>query len=98
METTTHQPPLYWRTCLALMILLAMTWSIGYLDLGLFNLVIALAISMSKALLVVLLFMHVNIGSRVLRVAAVAGIVWLGILLVHTLADYLTRGWVPLNH
>ena len=98
METTTHSPRIYWRTCAGLMFLLALTWSIGYVDLGLFNLVIALAISITKALLVAVFFMHIRAGSRVLRLAAVTGIIWLLIMLSLTLADYLTRGWVPLNH
>jgi len=45
METTTHSPRVYWKTCAALMALLAVTWSIGYVNLGSFNLVVALAIS-----------------------------------------------------
>lgn len=98
METITHQPKTYWKTCGALMLLLALTWSIGYLDLGLFNLVVALTISTAKALLVVLLFMHIRGSSRLLHLAATAGVIWLLILLSLTLADYFTRGWVPLNH
>ena len=80
------------------MALLALTWSIGYVDLGLFNLIVALAIAITKALLVALFFMHIKGSSRLLHLAAMAGVIWLLFLLVFTLADYLTRGWVPLNH
>jgi cytochrome c oxidase subunit 4 len=98
MDTTTHPPKLYWKTCGALMVLLALTWSIGYIDLGSFNLVVAVAIAISKAILVALFFMHIKGSSRLLHLAATAGIVWLLILLSLTLTDYLTRGWVQLNH
>lgn len=92
MAITTHSPTLYWKTCAALMALLALTWSIGYVNLGSFNLVLALTISISKALLVALFFMHIKGGSRLLHLAAVAGIIWLIILLGLALSDYLTRG------
>ena len=98
METATHPPKIYWRTCVALMLLLALTWSIGYVDLGMFNVIIALAIAIIKALLVVLFFMHIKGSSRLLHLAMSVGVIWLFIMLSLTLTDYFTRGWVPLNH
>jgi cytochrome c oxidase subunit 4 len=98
METTTHPPKTYWKICGALMLLLAFTWSVGYADLGLFNLILALAIAITKALLVALFFMHVKSSSRLLQLAATVGVIWLLIMLSLTLSDYFTRGWVPLNH
>jgi cytochrome c oxidase subunit 4 len=97
METTTHPPKLYWKTCGALMLLLALTWSIGYVNLGLFNLVVALTISVAKALLVGLFFMHLKGGSRLLHLAAVTGFIWLIILLSLTLGDYVTCGHITYN-
>jgi cytochrome c oxidase subunit 4 len=76
------------------MALLAVTWTIGYVNLGLFNLVIALAISISKALLVALFFMHIKGSSRVLHLAAAAGVIWLLILFSLTLTDYFTRDFL----
>lgn len=90
--TTTHSPKLYWKNCVALMLLLALTWGIGYVDLGPFNLIVALAIAITKAMLVVLFFMHIKGGSRLLHLAAGAGILWLLIMFVLTLSDYFTRG------
>jgi cytochrome c oxidase subunit 4 len=80
------------------MLLLAATWSIGYVNLGMFNVIVALAIGITKALLVALFFMHIKGSSRLLHVAATVGIIWLLIMLSLTLGDYFTRGWVPLNH
>ena len=93
MPTTTHPPKLYWKTCTALMLLLALTWGIGYINLGLFNLVIALTIALMKAGLVALFFMHIKGSNRLLQLAAVTGAMWLLILILLTLSDFLTRGW-----
>ncbi len=91
MQTTTHSPKLYWKTCGALIALLALTWAIGYVDLGSFNLIVALAIALTKSTLVVLFFMHIKGRNRLLQLAAIVGVMWLLILVALTLSDYLTR-------
>lgn len=73
------------------MLLLALTWAIGYVDLGPFNLIVALAIGITKAMLVVLFFMHIGGSNRLLHLAAAGGVLWLFILLTLTFADYITR-------
>ena len=102
METNsanrTYPAKTYWKNCVGLMLLLALTWCIGYVNLGMFNVVIALAIAIMKVLLVALFFMHVKGSSPLLRLAATVGVIWLLIMLSLTLADFFTRGWVPLNH
>ena len=98
METTSHPAKVYWRNCAALMLLLALTWYVGYLDLGMFNLIIALIIAVTKAMLVALFFMHLKSSSPLLRLAATVGVIWFLIMLSFTLGDYFTRGLVPLNH
>jgi cytochrome c oxidase subunit 4 len=98
METATHPAGIYCRNCAALMLLLVLTWAIGYINLGMFNVIIALAIAIIKALLVALFFMHIKGSSRLLHLAASVGVIWLLIMLSLTLADYFTRGWVSLNH
>jgi cytochrome c oxidase subunit 4 len=84
------EPKVYVWTCVALLALLAATWVIAYVDLGPFNLIVALAVAIVKAILIALFFM--------LHLAAVAGAIWLLFLISLTLGDYLTRGWVPLDH
>ena len=91
METATHPTKIYWRNCAVLMLLLALTWCIGYINLGMFNVIIALAIAITKALLVALFFMHIKGSSRLLHLAAAAGVIWLLILFSLTLTDYFTR-------
>jgi cytochrome c oxidase subunit 4 len=92
------QPKVYVRTCIALLVLLAATWMIAYVDLGPFNLIFALAIAITKAIVIALFFMHVKGSSRLLHLAAVAGLLWLLFMISLTLGDYYTRGWVPLGH
>jgi cytochrome c oxidase subunit 4 len=97
MEEVT-QPKVYARTCIALLALLALTWTVAYIDLGPFNLIVALAVAIAKAIIIALFFMHIKGSSRLLHLAAVAGVIWLLFLISLTLGDYITRGWVPLNH
>ena len=62
-------------------------------DLGALNTVVALTIAVFKAALVVLFFMHVKYSTRLTWAVVVGSVFWLGILLVLTLSDYLTRAW-----
>src|SRR5213593_3306357 len=97
MEEVT-QPKVYVRTCVALLALLALTWSIAYVDLGPLNLLVALGVAIATAIVIALFFLHIIGSSRLLHLAAVAGMIWLLFLISLTLADYIPRGWVPLNY
>ena len=81
----------YVGTFVALMALLGITIMAGYIDLGVLNLPIAMAISLAKTLLIILFFMHVWHGSRLTWVIAGAGFFWLMLLLVLAMTDYRTR-------
>lgn len=63
-------------------------------DFKQFNTVIAMTIAVTKALLVILFFMHVRYGSRLVMLVVAAGFFWLAIMLVLTLSDYRTREWL----
>ena len=76
----------------ALMVLTVATWLVAQADLGWANDVVALTIAVTKALLVLLFFMHVRYSTRMTVLTATAGFFWLGILLFLTLNDYWTRG------
>jgi cytochrome c oxidase subunit 4 len=90
-----HVVPLriYYAVFATLMVLTGVTVGVAYIDLGPMNTVVALAIACFKALIVVLYFMHVKYSTRLVKLSIVAGLYWLGILMVLTLGDYLTRGW-----
>jgi cytochrome c oxidase subunit 4 len=77
-----------------LMLLTALTVGAAFVDLGALNTPIALTIAVVKALLVILFFMHVWYGTRLTAVVVSAGFFWLGIMIVLTLSDYLSRGWL----
>lgn len=96
---TVHITPrrTYYLVFAALMILTATTTGVAFIDMGPFNVVVALVIAFIKATLVVLFFMHVLHVTHLTKVFVVAGIVWLAILIALTLNDYLTRGWEPIS-
>lgn len=79
----------------ALMVLLTTTAVVSRFDLGVGNPVIALVIGASKAILIVLFFMNARFAHPVAKVFAGVGFFWLGILLILTMNDYVSRGWVP---
>jgi cytochrome c oxidase subunit IV len=75
----------------ALMVLTIVTWLVAQVNLGWANDVVALTIAVTKALLVLLFFMHVRYSTRMTILTATAGFFWLAILIGLTLTDYLTR-------
>lgn len=93
-----HVVPLgvYYRVFAALMILLILTLLAAVPDLGSLNILIALTIAVVKALLIVLYFMHVRWSGKLIWVFAGAAVLWLGILFLYTLTDYVSRGWLPI--
>ena len=85
---------MYYAVFAALMVGTALTVLVAFYDLGAMNNVLMLGIAMTKALLVILFFMHVRWATRLTWVVAASGFVWLVILFGITMSDYLTRGWV----
>jgi cytochrome c oxidase subunit 4 len=76
----------------ALMVLTVLTVWVANLDLGRLNTPVALAIAVTKAILVVLYFMHVRYSSRLTWVVVAGGFLWLLIMVGLTMSDYLSRG------
>jgi cytochrome c oxidase subunit 4 len=76
-------------------VLTATTTAVSFVDLGPWNTVVALAIAFFKATLVVLFFMHVKYSPRLTQVTVGGGLLWLAILILITLSDFMTRGWLP---
>lgn len=86
----------YLVVCGALLALTLLTTVLGRVPLGAWNLPVALAIAGAKALLVAVYFMHLRVGDSLSRLAFAGGVVWLLILFLGTLDDYLTRAWLPI--
>jgi cytochrome c oxidase subunit 4 len=84
----------YYKVFAALIVLALATTAIAFVDLGIFNPIVAMLIAVAKAALVVLIFMHVRYQGRLTFVFAIAGFCWLLILLLLISSDYMTRGWL----
>jgi cytochrome c oxidase subunit 4 len=76
----------------ALLALLVLTVGAAYIHFGAFNTVVAMVISLTKGLLIVLFFMHLKRAEPLIRLFACAGFFWLLLLLALALSDFLTRG------
>jgi cytochrome c oxidase subunit 4 len=81
-------PSLVW---IALMMLLTLTVTAAYLPLHSFKTPIAMTIAASKAALIMIFFMNLRSSRALVRLAAVAGLMWLILMFALTGADYLTR-------
>jgi|SRR5262245_16410279 len=79
---------------IALLILTATTCAISFINLGRLNAIVALVIAFGKALLVALFFMHLRYSPRLMPVVVAGGLFWLAIMIVLTMSDFLTRGWL----
>jgi cytochrome c oxidase subunit 4 len=99
------EPPTYYRVFAALIGLTLLTLAVSFLHLPTWkpadggvtiswHLVVGLSIATVKALLVILIFMHLMYSHRVTWLVAAAGLYWLGILMFLTMADYMTRVWL----
>lgn len=83
----------YLAVFVALMVFTALTVWVAFFDLGVFSNVVALAIAVTKAVLVILFFMHVSHSTRLTKLTVVGGFFWLLLLFTFTLGDYVTRNW-----
>jgi cytochrome c oxidase subunit 4 len=100
-------PLIYIVVLIALMGLLVLTLIATFVDLdkliagpnhqghAYWNMAVALLIAILKALLIIMFFMHIKYSPRLTWPFAVAGFVWLGILLTLTMSDYTTRNYPP---
>jgi cytochrome c oxidase subunit 4 len=86
-------PIIYVIILLALLVGTGLTVWASFIDLGPLNPIIALAIACTKAVLVVLFFMHVKYSSKLTKLTVGAGFFTFLVLIGMTLADYFTRAW-----
>ena len=84
---------MYFGVFFALMIMTIVTVWVSRIDLGPWNVPVALAIAVIKMTLVILFFMHVIHSSRLTWIVVLSSFLWLGVLFVLTFSDYLTRAW-----
>jgi cytochrome c oxidase subunit 4 len=84
--------PVYLAVFAALMVLTIATVAASRVDLGPLNTPVALGIAVTKALLVILFFMHVKWSPRIIALVLAGAFVWLFHMIAGTGADYLSRG------
>ncbi|MBT9332179.1 cytochrome C oxidase subunit IV family protein [Paracidobacterium acidisoli] len=97
-EPTHHEqhivtPKIYLIIGATLLVLTGATTAISYVELGVFNAVVALAIACIKASLVVLFFMHVKYSSKLTKLTVAAGLFTFLVLITMTMTDYISRAW-----
>ena len=71
----------------------AITVGAAYVELGVLNPIVALAIASFKAVIVILFFMHVKYQSRLVKMTVGAGFFTFLVLITMTLTDYMSRAW-----
>jgi len=81
---------------LTTVVLLLMTAVNIVLAVAGFASVISLAIAAVEAVIMAVTFMRLRWSPAMTRLVSIAGLLWLGILMVGTLDDLLTRGWLPI--
>jgi cytochrome c oxidase subunit 4 len=87
-------PKAYVAVFLSLLCLTFVTYEVALINLGPWNVVVALAIAFIKSTFVALVFMHVYQSPRRTKLVVVAGLLWLFFLIFLTMSDYLTRHWL----
>jgi cytochrome c oxidase subunit 4 len=96
MEAASHHivsPVIYVIIGASLLVLTGTTVWASFLELGVFNPIVALGIAVVKAMLVVLFFMHVKYSSKLTKLTVFCGLFTFIALVGMTLADYFTRAW-----
>jgi cytochrome c oxidase subunit 4 len=91
-----HVLPLrtYMAVYIALLVLLVATVAAAFINVEPLNFAVTMVIAVAKALLILLIFMHVRYSERLVWVFSSAAFLWLALLIALSLNDYFTRGWL----
>lgn len=83
----------YFKAFGILILLTIVTVMTAYVDLGIFNIVVTLAIAGIKTALILLFFMHVRHSQNLVKIFVVVGLLWVVLFVGILMSDYLTRQW-----
>ena len=86
-------PSVYMIIFVCLLVLTGVTDGASFIEMGVFNPIIALAIGVVKATLVVLFFMGVKYSTKLTKLTVFAGLFTFLVLIGMTLSDYISRAW-----
>lgn len=98
--STGHVVPtrVYLTVFASLMVLLGITVIVAFFPLGMWNLPVAMTIAVIKGVIIVMYFMEVKYGSKLLWVFVSSSFLFLVIFMVLTMNDYATRIWMTYPH
>ena len=85
--------PHYGLVFVALIGLTGLTVWLSSFELGPWHVPVGLAIAATKALVIVLFFMHVLHSPKLTWLVGLTTLLFLGILMLLTITDYLSRNW-----
>jgi cytochrome c oxidase subunit IV len=80
---------------LTLTIMTGVTFYVSKIEMGEWNIVVALLIAFFKMMLVILIFMNVKSESPLTKLFVGAGFFWMVLLLGQVAIDYISRNWMP---
>ena len=80
-------------TYVALLVLLVIAVGLRLFHLGILESVLLLVIAGIEGVVVLLFFMRVRASDKLIWLFASGGFLWLGILLVFVISDYISRSW-----
>jgi cytochrome c oxidase subunit 4 len=86
-------PKTYGIIFVTLLTFTGITVAAAFVNLGILNPIVALAIASTKAVIVILFFMHVFYQSKLIKMTVAAGFFTFLILITMTLSDYISRAW-----
>jgi len=87
------QPGTYIAVYITLLFFTGLTVAAAFVDLHIFNPIIAVGIACIKAVIVILFFMHVIFQSKLIKMTVAAGFFTFLILITMTMSDYISRAW-----
>ena len=86
-------PKTYAIIFVTLLTFTGITVAAAFVNLGILNPIVALAIACTKAVIVILFFMHVFYQSKLIKMTVGAGFFTFLALIIMTLSDYISRAW-----
>jgi cytochrome c oxidase subunit IV len=86
-------PVTYGIVFATLLVFTGITVAAAFKNLGILNPIVALAIACTKAVVVILFFMHVKYQSKLVKLTVISGFFTFLVLITMTLTDYISRAW-----
>ena len=86
-------PKTYGIIFVTLLTFTGITVAAAFVNLGILNPIVALAIASTKAVIVILFFMHVFYQTKLIKLTVAAGFFTFLVLITMTLSDYMSRAW-----